>query len=147
MRRIPLTHRQAARAGGWLSLVVIISHSIMIYLAFGAAPPRIPIDDPFVRWELLNIEFGFTVLVVVTACLAIHHARVDEPHDRTPRVATAALATLWTADTIYAVVAPMPMPPSRAWVHAVVPIMLGGIAAVCWFAVFTPSTAPAGARA
>lgn len=145
MVRVPLTHRQAARAGGWLSLIVIVFHSVMVYVAFGDGAPRIPIDDPFVRWELLNIEFCFTLLVVVTSCLAIHHAGSQD--DRTPRVATAALAVLWTADALFAVIDPMPLPANLGWLHAVVPIMVGGIALVCWVAVFAHSSSPAGAPA
>jgi hypothetical protein len=135
---VRVTHRHAAQAGGWLSLLVIAGHSVLVYFAFGVGQPRIPIDDPFVRWELLNLEFIFGLLVVVVSALAIYHAGSRQPDGRTARVATTVLAVLWTADALYAVWDPMPLPVAVAWLAPVVPLLIGALALVCWYSVFAP---------
>lgn len=130
---LPLSRRQAARAGGWASLVVIACHALLAYLAF--ARGEIPIDSRFVRWELLNLEFAFTLVVVATSVLAIHNAGARNRDAREARVATSVLAALWTADALYAAIDPMPIPIGPAWISSLVPVLLGGLALVCWTAV------------
>ena len=140
MVRSPVTQPQAARVGGWLSLLVIAGHSVLVYLAFGKGWFPIPID-PFVRWELLNIEFCFTLLVLLTSWLAIRHARFSQRDVRTPRAATTALAVLWTGDAICLAIVPMPLPAAPDWLHIVLPLVIGTLALVCWFAALAQEVA------
>ncbi|MDX2169993.1 MAG: hypothetical protein SF182_23185 [Deltaproteobacteria bacterium] len=144
--RVRLSHRRAAQLGGWLSLLVIVGHSVLAYLAFGVAQPRVPIDDPFVRWELLNLEFTFGLLVVVVSGLAIYHAGAHQPDGRLARVATVVLAVLWTADALYTIWDPMPLPASVRWLYPLVPLLIGGLALICWYSVFAPSDPPSEKR-
>ena len=92
----------------WASLGLIVVHGIGAWLAFGGATPRFPIADPFIRWELLNAEFCFTTLVAVTSVLAI---RTRKP---TPYVA---LAALWSAQTAFVLVWPIPLPADLRWLN------------------------------
>lgn len=130
---LPLTRRQAARAGGWASLVVIAVHALLAYVAF--ARGDIPIEDRFVRWELVNLEFCFALLVGVTSVLAIRHAGARSADGREARVATIVLAVLWTADALYAFRDPMPIPIGPDWLPSLVPLLLGALALLCWIAV------------
>lgn len=137
-----LTHRLAAQIGGWLSLLVVVSHTALVYIAFGVSDPRVPIDDPFVRWELLNLEFVFALVVALVSGLAIYHAGRRQPDGRMARVATVVLAVLWTADALYALWDPMPLPVSVSWLQPLVPLLVGGLALLCWYSVFA-SESPA----
>src|SRR3989442_11380461 len=106
-----------------MSLGVSVVHGIGVWLAFGGATPRIPIDDPFVRWELLNVELCFTTLVAVTSALAIRTGTAA------PLIA---LAVLWSADAAFMLMWPMPVPAELGWVVVVVDATLVGLAVVCW---------------
>jgi uncharacterized membrane protein len=109
----------------WASLGLIVVHGIGIWLAFGSTPPRFPIADPFVRWELLNAEFCFTTLVAVTSVLAIR------THIPTPFVA---LATLWSAQAAFVLVWPIPLPTDLQWLNVVAVAAPAVLASWCWSA-------------
>jgi hypothetical protein len=94
-----------------------------VWLAFGSATPRIPIHDPFVRWELLNGETCFTVLVAVTSMLALR-TRTAAP--------LVALAVPWTVDAAFLIARPMPLPTAFGWLVVPVDAMFVGLAVLCW---------------
>ena len=112
-----------SRLAAWVSLAVSVIHGVGVWLAFGGPTPRIPIDDPFVRWELLNIEVCFTTLVAVTSVLAIR------TRTATPLVA---LAVLWGVDAAFMIVWPMPVPADIGWAAVAVDAILVGLAILCW---------------
>ncbi|MBX3027975.1 hypothetical protein KF840_24035 [bacterium] len=130
---LPLTRRRAARIGGWASLLVIAGHTLLAYVAF--ARGEIPIANRFVRWELVNLELCFALVVGATSILAIRHAGARSPDGRQAWVATTVLALLWTADALYAFLDPMPIPIGPAWLPGLVPLLLGALALLCWIAV------------
>jgi len=109
--------------GGSASLALSLVHGILSAVAYGGAAPRVPIADPFVRWELLNVEFCFTVLAVTTSILAIRTKTA------TP---LRALAVLWAADVGFMLLWPMPFPDGRAWIRLPVMALLALLAWTCW---------------
>jgi hypothetical protein len=110
-------------AGAWASLALSLLHGVLAAVAYGGSTPRTPIPDAFVRWELLDIEVCFTVLAATTSILAIRTGT------SAPLVA---LAVLWTADAIFMVLSPMPLPSDVAWVRVPTIALLALLAAVCW---------------
>jgi uncharacterized membrane protein len=109
----------------WASLSLIVVHGIGAWLAFGGATPRFPIADPFIRWELLNAEFCFTTLVAVTSVLAIR-TRIPTPF--------VALAALWSAQTAFVLVWPIPLPADLQWLNVVAVAAPAVLAVWCWIA-------------
>ena len=107
----------------WASLALSVVHGVGAWIAFGGTDPRIAIADPFVRWELRNIEFCFTTLVAVTSVLAIR---------TTTAAPLIALAVLWGADAAFMLGWPMPVPPDLRWVVMVVAALLMALALTCW---------------
>ena len=115
--------RNRALVAAWVSLAVSVVHGIGVWLAFGGTTPRIPIADPFVRWELLNIEACFTTLLAATSVLAIR---------ATTAAPLLALAVLWTVDAVFMVAWPMPVPAKVGWVVVLATALLGLLAFACW---------------
>lgn len=109
--------------GAWLSLALSLVHGILSAVAYGGSTPRIPISDPFVRWELLDMEVCFTVLAATTSILAIR-TRTSAPQ--------LALAVLWAADAGFMLLQPMPLPDGVAWIRVPVIAALALLAWACW---------------